>query len=69
MSEYQTLEQKTAEQKRLSEIVIEKMMTLILAGFGLVAALAWDDAIKSLFEELFGGRNVLTTYICRFVNW
>ena len=60
MSEFQTLEQKTAEQKRLSEIVIEKMMTLILAGFGLVAALAWDDAIKSLFEELFGGRNSLT---------
>jgi len=58
--DFQTPEQKNAEQKRLSEIVIEKMMTLVLAGFGLVAALAWDDAIKSLFEQLFGGRKSLT---------
>jgi len=31
----------------------EKTITLILGGFGLVAALAWNEAIKSLFEELF----------------
>lgn len=30
-----------------------KSITLILGGFGLVAALAWNEAIKSLFEELF----------------
>ena len=28
----------------------EKTITLILGGFGLVAALAWNEAIKSLFE-------------------
>lgn len=29
--------------------VIEKLATLITAAFGLVAALAWNDAIKALF--------------------
>lgn len=28
----------------------EKIVTLILGGFGLVAALGWNEAIKSLFE-------------------
>jgi len=31
----------------------EKIITLILGGFGLVAALAWNEAIKSLFETFF----------------
>lgn len=31
----------------------ERMLTLILAGFGLVAALAWNDAIQTLFKVLF----------------
>jgi hypothetical protein len=30
----------------------EKTLTLILGGFGVVAALAWNEAIKSLFETL-----------------
>ena len=30
--------------------VIEKLATLITASFGLVAALAWNDAIKALFK-------------------
>ena len=29
--------------------LIEKMSTLIIAAFGLIAALAWNDAIKALF--------------------
>ncbi len=29
--------------------VIDKLAALITAAFGLVAALAWNDAIKSLF--------------------
>ena len=31
--------------------VIEKLLVLITTAFGLVAALAWNDAIKSLFAE------------------
>jgi hypothetical protein len=30
--------------------VIEKLSALITAAFGLVAALAWNDAIKALFK-------------------
>lgn len=29
--------------------IIEKMSALVTAAFGLVAALAWNDAIKALF--------------------
>ena len=31
--------------------VIEKLATLITAAFGFVAALTWNDAMKSLFEK------------------
>lgn len=34
--------------------VIEKMASLLTAAFGLVAALAWNDAIKTVFREQFG---------------
>jgi len=34
--------------------VIEKVAALITAAFGLVAALAWNDAIKTIFTEYFG---------------
>ncbi len=30
--------------------VIDKLAALITAGFGLVAALAWNDAIRALFK-------------------
>lgn len=34
--------------------IIDKMSTLLTAAFGLVAALAWNDAIKAIFKEVFG---------------
>lgn len=30
------------------------MVTLVSGGLSLVAALAWNDAIRSLFDRLFG---------------
>jgi FtsH-binding integral membrane protein len=33
--------------------VVERTITLLLAGLGLVAALAWNEAILSLFKDLF----------------
>jgi uncharacterized membrane protein len=35
----------------MKDEVLEKLTQLVTAAFGLVAALAWNDAIKSLFVE------------------
>jgi hypothetical protein len=37
--------------------ILDKIAALITAAFGLVAALAWNDAIKLLFKELFGAQD------------
>jgi hypothetical protein len=34
--------------------VIEKLAALVTAAFGLVAALAWNGAIKAIFLKVFG---------------
>lgn len=34
--------------------VIDKLSALIIAAFGLVAALAWNSAIQAIFNEVFG---------------
>lgn len=44
---------KVRETKKEKDVKIEfisKVTTLLAAGFGLVAALAWNDAIQSLFK-------------------
>ena len=33
--------------------VVEKMAALITAAFGLIAALAWNGAIKAIFAQVF----------------
>ncbi len=35
----------------MKQEVVNQLAALITAAFGLVAALAWNDAIKSLFAE------------------
>ena len=47
-------QKKKQEKKNIKLEILEKMATLITAGFALVAALAWNDAIKKLFEIIFG---------------
>ena len=42
------------EKPQLPRAVLERAITLLLAGFGFVAALAWNDAIQALFSEVFG---------------
>lgn len=37
--------------------IFEKLMTLSTAAFGLVAALAWNDVVKSLFVGPCGVEN------------
>ncbi len=43
----------------LKQEVLDKMAALITAAFGLVAALAWNDAIKAIFREIFGESNAI----------
>ena len=39
--------------------VLDKVAALITAAFGLVAALAWNDAIKAVFKEVFGAEDAI----------
>ena len=39
------------QQREFRKQAVKQMFTLSTAGFGLVAALAWNEAIKSLFKE------------------
>ncbi len=36
---------------------LKTMVQLATTGFGLVAALAWNDAIQTLFKEIFHDRS------------
>ena len=45
--------QTSEEKKDLKVEILEQVSTLATAGFGLVAALAWNDAIKGLFSSVF----------------
>lgn len=42
------------ESTSIKHEILDKIAALIAAAFGLVAALAWNDAIKALFREYFG---------------
>ena len=44
----------TQEQFNLRLSVLQKTMELMTGAFSLVAALAWNDAIQSLFVKLLG---------------
>lgn len=48
------------ELKRTQKEIQEKTLTMILAAFGLVAALAWNDAIQTMFRVLFPESQGLT---------
>lgn len=47
------------EQTELKKSVFDKMFTLATSAFGLVAALAWNDAIKAFFEVYFPSQDQL----------
>ena len=42
------------EEETLHVYFVEKVVTLMTGAMGLVAALAWNDAIRKLFERVFG---------------
>lgn len=39
--------------KEVQQEVRERTISLLIGGFGLVAAIAWNDAVKALIEYLF----------------
>ena len=47
------------EIKRLRDDFKGRIITIVIASLGLIAALAWDEALKHLFEKLFGGSGTL----------
>ena len=42
------------KEEPMKVIVLDKIASLVTAAFGLIAALAWNDAIKAIFREIFG---------------
>ena len=50
---------KNMAEEKLKVQILEAMSALIIAAFGLVAALAWNEAIKTLVTEIFGTENNL----------
>ncbi|PIS40826.1 MAG: hypothetical protein COT26_01290 [Candidatus Kerfeldbacteria bacterium CG08_land_8_20_14_0_20_43_14] len=40
--------------KQIHKKITEQIRALITGALGLVAALAWNEAVKALFEKIFG---------------
>lgn len=51
-SEEKSKNKETKEQKNLKLEIIQSFSALIASGFGLVAALAWNEAIQDLFRKI-----------------
>ena len=47
------------EVKRVRDNFKERVITIGIASLGLIAALAWDEALKHLFEKLLGSSGTL----------
>ena len=43
--------------------MLDKLAALITAAFGLVAALAWNGAIRAIFEAIFGSADNITAML------
>ena len=48
---------------KIKHQIIDKMAELITVAFGLVAALAWNDAIKGIFTQIFGTPDKLSAQL------
>ena len=43
--------------------MLDKLAALVTAAFGLVAALAWNGAIRAIFEHFFGTADNITAML------
>ncbi len=48
---------------RIRKEVIDKFAALITAALGLVAALAWNGAIQSIFKRIFGDQDSISAMV------
>lgn len=46
-----TIQQETKQKKRLRVAIVKQMVTLTTSGFGLVAALAWNNVIQEFVNN------------------
>jgi hypothetical protein len=54
----------TENKKRLHEEIFEKLSSLAASAFGLVAALAWNDAIQTAFKQFLpAGSDLLAKFL------
>ncbi len=51
------------ELKNIHKNSIEKISALMISAFGLVAALAWNNAIQKLFTVIFGAQSDLAAML------
>jgi uncharacterized membrane protein YidH (DUF202 family) len=49
--------------KNVIEEILDKLGALVTAAFGLVAALAWNEAIQTIFKEVFGTQQAIPLMI------
>ncbi|MBW3011452.1 hypothetical protein KY326_04500 [Candidatus Woesearchaeota archaeon] len=52
-----------ANKTSVKKEVLDKMVALIVAAFGLVAALAWNDTIKTIFKAIFGEQSTVLAMV------
>ena len=64
-----SIEKIKEDSKQLRRDVRQQMVSYILAGFGVVAGLAWNDAVKALIEYIFplGQNTLLAKFIYAFL--
>jgi uncharacterized protein YacL len=46
-------ETKKQQKQKIHIEILERVVTLVTTSLGLVAALAWNDAVKNLFTKIF----------------
>ena len=47
------------KKSEITKQIREKIGTLMTTAFGLVAALAWKDAIRTIFAKVFGSQDTI----------
>ena len=45
---------KNNKNNKISAQILDKVTTLVMAAFGFVAALAWNEAVKTTFQQFYG---------------